>query len=585
MRVFSLLVVFGIAVADCSAASAVGHPRLFADKARLAELRTFCGRNPTGKAYRKRLLEDAERLVDAKPVERVLTGRRLLDVSREALARISCLAFAAQLTGERTYAQRGVTELKTICEFSDWHTEHYLDTGELALAAAIGYDWLFAEMDAETRRRCARAIAARSLETWNEKLWWAKSDSNWNAVCNAGTLAACWALWDDPAEGALARKVFAAARKSVANGFKCYAPEGAYPEGPMYWDYGTAFACIAAEVVHEATGSDELFASRGFDRTCEYPGRMTGPSGNFFDFGDGHLHGRPSFPSFYLAWKFKRPETLSAFKHDLVSAQGRDRLFPLTGLYLDLDIPPADRRTVPEFWSSSESGVPCCSAKLPNGAWFAVRGGKAASPHMHMDVGGFVYEAKNRRFVIDYGMEPYHNAEKRGIQIWDNKRGGGRWNCFRLGPEAHAILRINGEMQDSDGFAPFTAFETNALPYKVTLDLSALYPKARRVTRTFTLKADGRLVIRDLAEGLAAGDRVSAQYPLAKGSYRVAASASSAADVLTLVCAGAESTVSDQQTRLAGWEHPIQPSDRVDFTKRAGKDGRVELVTELIPPR
>lgn len=586
-----------VLVADAADASAApGHPRLFADDARFAELRCFCAEDPDGQAYLARLLATADAILAEKPVERVVTGRRLLDVSRTALARITHLVFAWRLTRERRYADRGVAELKAVCGFSDWHPDHYLDTGEMALAAAIAYDGFHLLLPGEDRSALAKAIAVRSLETWNEGLWWVESGSNWNAVCNAGTLAACWALWDDPVVGELARKTAAAARRSAVYGFECYGPSGAYPEGPMYWGYGTSFACLETELVREIAGSDaELSSLPGFSRTCEFLDRMTSPGGGFFDFGDGHPRRGLEFPSFYLAWRFNRPETLARHEMGLLrkkcaslavpmEPQSGERLFPLIGLYLDQDIPAPGPRPAASFWYSGENSSPCCSLELADGTWLAVHGGKATAPHMHMDVGGFVYEAKGRRFVLDYGMEPYHNAESRGIQIWDGKVGGKRWECFRLGPEAHAIVRIDGAPPQADAFAPFTAFETNALPYRISLDLTAVYPQARRVTRTFELAEGGKLTVRDTLEGLAEGAGVAVQFPLARDSYRLAADASPDARRLTLVCAGAEAKVTDQQTRLAGWELAIPPSDRVDFVKRAGKDGRVEFVTELIPP-
>ena len=54
-----------------------------------------------------------------------------------------------QITREQKYADRLIQELDAISQFADWHPEHTLDTGTMAMAAAIGYDWGYDGMTAE----------------------------------------------------------------------------------------------------------------------------------------------------------------------------------------------------------------------------------------------------------------------------------------------------------------------------------------------------------------------------------------------------------------------------------------------------
>lgn len=607
--VFLLSVSAGLILGAFAAAPVAvpAHPRLFADDARMASVRNFCATDGLGKASAARVVRRADALLETKPVRREVVGRRLLSTSREALARILNFGVAWRLTNDRRYSNRGIAELDAICAFEDWHPSHYLDVGEMALAAAVAYDWFYGEISEEKRRAYARAIAERSLETWlpetiaraKEKytLHWLQNPNNWNAVCNAGTMAACWALWDDPQEGELAQKIYARARRSVVNGLGCYAPKGAYPEGPMYWGYGTAFACLAVELAREAEGDDsELAAIPGFDRTCEYLDRVTGPTRKYYNFGDGVTDRTLEFPSFWLARRFNRPDTLARHERRLLveeikrpaergSGGEGSRLYPLIVLWLEGGIPDAAAPSEPVIWTSGTNEAPCCTMELPNGAWLAIRGGKAMASHMHMDAGSFVYEAKGKRFVIDYGMEPYHNAEKRGIDLWNGNQDGGRWKCFRLGPEAHAIARLNGELHVAKGMARFVAFETNALPYRVTLDTSALYREGVAARRTFELAADGSLAVTDEFSGLADDDRVTSQLPLVRSEYVLSDASNSDAARLTVVSRGLERTVSDQSARLESWAKPIEPSDRVDFAAIAGSGGKVRLSYTLIPPK
>src|SRR5690606_18840922 len=75
------------------------------------------------------------------------TGRRLLSVSREALLRITRLSMLYRLTDDARYRDRARDEMLAVCAFDDWNPSHYLDTAEMAMAVAIGYDWLYDGLD------------------------------------------------------------------------------------------------------------------------------------------------------------------------------------------------------------------------------------------------------------------------------------------------------------------------------------------------------------------------------------------------------------------------------------------------------
>ena len=81
-----------------------------------------------------------------------------------------------------------------------------------------------------------------------------------------------------------------------------------------------------------------------------------------------------------------------------------------------------------------------------------------------------------------------------------------RWKIFRLGADAHAILRINNKPQNVRGSGIVTIQERpdNPLP-AIHLDLSQLYPGlAQNVQRTADLQQD-RLRITDCVSGAKPG--------------------------------------------------------------------------------
>lgn len=175
----------------------------------------------------------ADAMLDDPPVERKLIGRRLLDKSRTCLRRMTHLGMAYRLTGERKYAERGKAEMLAAAGFEDWNPSHFLDVAEMTAAFAIGVDWMHDGLDEPTRAQVRKAIVEKGLKpSLTGELWWVKGDNNWNQVCHAGMVLGALAVADEERE--MAAGIIARAIEGVPYAAKGYAPDGAYPEGPMY---------------------------------------------------------------------------------------------------------------------------------------------------------------------------------------------------------------------------------------------------------------------------------------------------------------------------------------------------------------
>ena len=88
-------------------------------------------------------MELCDRTLTEPPVERIKEGKRLLAISRIALKRIYYLSYAYRMTGDRKYALRAEQEMLAVSRFTDWNPTHFLDVGEMVMALAIGYSWLY----------------------------------------------------------------------------------------------------------------------------------------------------------------------------------------------------------------------------------------------------------------------------------------------------------------------------------------------------------------------------------------------------------------------------------------------------------
>ncbi|HRE06594.1 MAG TPA: heparinase, partial [Opitutaceae bacterium] len=101
----------------------------------------------------------------------------------------------------------------------------------------------------------------------DRRLHFVTAHHNWNQVCNTGLLAAALALADE--EPDLARTVIAGARRSLPLAMKAYEPDGAYPEGPGYWTYGTSYNVLGIALLESALGTDlGLSQMPSFDRAA-----------------------------------------------------------------------------------------------------------------------------------------------------------------------------------------------------------------------------------------------------------------------------------------------------------------------------
>lgn len=476
-----------------------GHPRLFFLSSDESLLKEKLQGNAQLNQVHQLILSECDKMISLPVQQRILTGKRLLSVSREAIRRIAFLSYAYRMTGDSRYATRAETEMLAMAAFSDWNPSHFLDVAEMTLAMAIGYDWIYPALSPASRTTIANAIKSKGIEQTtgaNANQSWLKSDNNWNQVCNAGISAGVAAVYDE--NPAYYQPLIDRAVTSVKIPMGVYKYNGAYPEGMGYWDYGTTFNILLIDLLQVMWGTDrDLLAMEGFLKTVDFVTHMQGNatrqmSGsslksinpqpfNFADCGSG-VGVLPGM--FWLAHRASNPNVLygelKKLTFSLAESQSSltgNRLLPFLLIWnipLSLNNLPAPAET--SYLAQGKSAVVALrSGWEANDIYLAVKGGTPSSNHAHMDIGSFVMEANDVRWAMDFGMSDYNTLETNGVDLWNMSQTSERWDVFRLNNMAHNTLTINGKKQLVAGNSTVDNLINQSGLKSVELNLTSLY--------------------------------------------------------------------------------------------------------------
>ncbi|MGA0900100.1 MAG: heparinase II/III domain-containing protein [Luteolibacter sp.] len=477
------------------------HPRLWMNEADEKAISGVIRKDALAEKLHQALLKEAGIILNERPPEHIIhDGRRLLHESRLALKQISTTAWAWRLSGDQRYLKRALTDLEAACSMKDWNPSHFLDTAEMAVAVAIGYDWLYDQLSPEQRNMCERAIRDKALkparQLYDADVWWSDGRNNWAQVCGGGIAVAAIAIQgkDDGLSAGLIREGLNLLKKCE----RFYAPDGVYPEGPGYWHYGTIYhvKLLAAckKLGHPVSITEDL------ERSAMSMIHLHGPSRLPFNFSDGRARVSSKSPAqAWIASHFRNPQQSEHVRHVITQALDPRNVemahyhSPLTLLWLPEA--PKEVPTIPlhAVMHGEQSSAVFRSSWDKNASWLAIKGGTPDGGHGHMDVGSFCYDAHGMRWAHDLGGDNYNMPG-----YFRHKR----FDYYRLQNRSHNTLEIANGLQDPESKpCPIIGFDTNK-QHHVTLDLSAAYAKqAKKVIRKARFDPEtGVAVIRDQVE-------------------------------------------------------------------------------------
>ena len=492
-----------------------GHPRIILTNDKITKLKSHLNDGSTTAKLLAKLKKEADNKVNSYQndvIEYKIDGDiRLLEQSKRVQKRVAALALAYNIFGDPKYAQSCYKELENAAKFPDWNPYHFLDTGEMCTAFAIGYDWIYNWMTDKQRTTLRKAMIEKGLDqvmkdykdevkfspTRGERgdenirsyVWYKSTEGdNWQYVCIGGTNMAALAIGDESDSKQIASDVltygYKQAYTSVRAGYKSL--DGTFIEGLGYWDYATYYLGLISSSLKSTTGTDYgLVNHDGLRKSVDFVRCMSSNESKSFSFGDDNDGDDTRWPVFlWLGENYKSRDMANVRLKKL--AEGPEFNY-LDVLWIDESLNTGTQNSSPDDWGGKNySNASFRNTWDKTGLIAALHTGENNFLyHGHFDLGSFYVESNGTRFFTDLGNEKYDIPN--------------RQYAYRVRAEGHNTLVINPDKDPGqpDGVTcVVTAFQSGKEGYAVT-DLTAAYKPsdAKRVVRGLKMIKDKKCVI------------------------------------------------------------------------------------------
>ncbi len=489
--------------------TASNHPRVIFTEADFAGIKNST--SPVTKQIHTAIVSTADGLLnDADLTYSIPDGKRLLETSREAAKRLLYCAYAYKTTGDAKYLTKAKKDLNTVCGWNSWNaSRHFLDAGVMAAGVGLAYDWLYSNLSGTERTKVVKALVTNAINpAYASKIHdFPNMQNNWNQVCYGGLVCAALAIYENKGSyGNISKIITDALSKNKAAVQAIYNPDGNYPEGYSYWNFGTIFQALLNTSLDTAAGGDAgICRIDGFTKTGKYMLFMEG-IGSAFNYSDSNPDASPCLAQWYFAYRYQNPSYLYIEKNRVnrYSAASEGYLLPLVAYYAH------------KLNLSSLSAIPAPSEKLyrGNGAtpvvlahstwsrdaddkYLGVKAGKGTTAHSHLDAGTFVYEAYGERWSHDLGMPSYSSLESK-IDLWNMNAGSERWTAFHYNNFNHSTITVNNALHKAGGAATVKEVYDTDAKRGAKIDLTNAVGNVASAIRTIYIEGDDLVIIDEI---------------------------------------------------------------------------------------
>ena len=441
--------------------------------------------------------------------ENPTSQKNQLGISRDFLFRVNMLAMVYRIEKDKQMLNRLNDEVIAACNFPSWNPKHFLDVGEMSLAIALALDWTAGDLPKSTIALAKKSLIDKGIKpSWPEDgstPSWVYNTNNWNQVCNAGMIAASIAVTELNPE--LAAKTLYRSIDGMNNALHEYAPDGAYPEGPIYWGYGTQFSVVTAAIFESAFGTDfGLSKFPGFMESAVYAMLTVSPANKLYSYADCNEEAE-GYGTFTLSWFAAKTgnKTFLDEKYFLTSSEETTNFSRLAGAGLVWTAQFSEKVStpLPSAWKGGGANpvvIFTGGEKNPNGFYFGGKGGRGTVNHGNMDGGSFIFELNGVRWSIDPGNQSYGLLERAGFDLWGRCQDCDRWKLLTKNNFGHSTLSANNQLHVVDGKAEIIDFKEGIQP-EATFDLTPTFAgQLKSAQRRFIKESPISLLIEDKFE-------------------------------------------------------------------------------------
>ena len=456
------------------------HPRIIATNDDFARVKSLIASgDETINAWYQDIIKQGEKHLEMSlPTNDLPDGRRMKG-SRQVGPLVINLGMLYHLSDDAVkkeeYKSRIWAEVYTVSQFPDWNeSNEFLNTAEFMEGVAIAYDWLYDAWTPEQRKILETALInkglIKTLEAYNRNIWWIRTyprANNWNAVCNGSSILALMAIGDInreitlPSKEKVSMETFAGAILDTAfNALEDfilleYMPDGAWGEGPSYWEYALEYLVKFMASLETALGTAYGYdQTPGLEETAYFPMYMSGAVGSL-NYGDASDNKVIAPEELWLARKYNNDKIASLHIDNMnilkVAGSELEMLWYNPKAYsseqtLELD----------KYFAGTEVATFRSKWHDSNASFLGLKAGNNIVSHGHYDLGSFVFEAMGQKWAEDLGKDDYNLP---GYSDLD----GGRVTYYRLNPEGHNTLVINPDgtaQQNIEAFAKIEKTES-----------------------------------------------------------------------------------------------------------------------------
>ena len=377
-----------------------------------------------------RLLEACEQMLSAEPPAVCLRH-----------IRAEHMAFAWLMTGDDRFAEKSRSMALAVAAREVFvqptaHGRAGLATGGAVRQIALTYDWLYDFLSEDDRHTLREAVRVKAFDPVLADFAEHKPYAEWYTcnginVLNAPLLLSAMLFADAMDTRAIYELTLHQTRMAIAS----HCPDGAYPEGPGYWNYGIRFMLLGVEPLRRMRGIDlyrEPFLRNTGDYLLHYldPGmlRCTNPADSLT-----HTKLWPAIAAFAAIHREPKWQWIARrlLKHDW-QRDGEGLEYSLMYLvYYEPDLPdapPGDEQAAQLF--SGLQNLSMRSGWQDDAIHLLWLNGPSNCHHNHLHLNSFTLTAHGERMLIDMGKHDYAN-----------------YDDYRRHTEGHNSLLVDGKGQ------------------------------------------------------------------------------------------------------------------------------------------